>query len=279
MNIKHILFVICTLNIYSCAQHIKVSIITSIYKGDQFIQGFMKDITQQTIFDQCELILINANSPGNEEDFIRPYLDSYPNIHYIKLDKDPGLYAVWNLAIKAAQGKYITNANLDDRLKKDAIEVHIKALDDHAEIDLVYSDNYITNVPNTTFESPHAHAVTRFAQFSKPAMLACLPHCHPVWRKTMHEKYGYFDERYHAVGDYEMWLRAVNQGAHFLKLQGIYGTFYLNPTTPCGRSNNSWEAPEVWQKYRHLFNLNHLNGHQIASFGAQAWSACVCPIH
>ena len=136
----------------------------------------------------------------------------------------------------------------------------------------MYSDNYITNVPNTTFENPKAHAVTRFAQFSKTAMLACLPHCHPVWRKSLHEKYGYFDERYHAVGDYEMWLRAVDKGAQFLKVPGIYGIFYLNPTTPCGRSSNSWEAPEVWQKYRHVFNLSHLNSHQIALLGAQAWN-------
>src|ERR1700722_20402182 len=138
MKIKHILYIAYLLNAYLCGQQIKVSIITSIYKGDQFIQGFMKNITEQTLFDKCELILINAHSPGKEEAVIQPYLNKYPNIIYIKLDHDPGLYAVWNLGIKSAQGQYVTNANLDDRLKKDSIEVHAKALDEHPDIDLVY---------------------------------------------------------------------------------------------------------------------------------------------
>ena len=72
----------------------RVSIISSIYKGDEFIEGFMKDIVQQTMFDQYELLLINANSPGNEEEVIKGYLAKYPNIRYIKLEEDPGLYGV-----------------------------------------------------------------------------------------------------------------------------------------------------------------------------------------
>ena len=72
----------------------RVSIITSIFKGDVYIADFMREIVKQTMFDQCELLLINANSPGNEETVILPYLKQYPNIIYTKLEKDPGLYAV-----------------------------------------------------------------------------------------------------------------------------------------------------------------------------------------
>src|SRR3990167_11330890 len=107
--------VIFLISLQCSGQPPPISIITSVYNGGQFINGFMEDITQQTIFDQCELIMINANSPGNEEAVIKKYMQKYPNIIYKKLDKDPGLYAVWTLAIQMAQGEYITNANLDDR--------------------------------------------------------------------------------------------------------------------------------------------------------------------
>ena len=44
----------------------KISIITSVYDGDDYIESFLEDITRQTIFkDKCELIMVNANSPGN----------------------------------------------------------------------------------------------------------------------------------------------------------------------------------------------------------------------
>src|SRR5688572_18772954 len=86
-----------------------VSIITSIWNGDEFIEGFLADITRQTFFTNCELILINANSPGNEEPVIEKYMSQYPNIRYVKLNQDPGLYGVWNMGIKMAKGEFITN--------------------------------------------------------------------------------------------------------------------------------------------------------------------------
>ena len=52
-----------------------------MYDGDEFIEPFLEDITSQTIFDNCELILINANSPGNEEKIINK-----PKYIYCKLD-------------------------------------------------------------------------------------------------------------------------------------------------------------------------------------------------
>src|SRR5579871_950607 len=88
-----------------------ISIITSLYGADQFIEGFLEDIVQQTVFDQCELIIINANSPGNEENTIKKYMERYDNILYFRLNRDPGLYGVWNLAIKMSRGTFITNAN------------------------------------------------------------------------------------------------------------------------------------------------------------------------
>ena len=66
-----------------------------VYNGDEFIEGFLADITRQTIFDQCELIIINANSPGNEEPVIKKYMAQYPNIVYKRLDQ--GSRNLWNM--------------------------------------------------------------------------------------------------------------------------------------------------------------------------------------
>ncbi len=238
----------------------KVSIITSVYKGGYFIEEFMRDITNQTMFDQCELIIINANSPDNEEEVILRYMKKYPNIFYLRLGSDPGLYPVWNMAIKLSNAQYIMNANVDDRLKEDAMEVFVKALDENPEIDLVYSDIFITSVPNSPYDGCKAWAVSNFNAFSQKAMMVCMPMNHPMWRKTLHDKYGLFSEEYKAAGDYEMWLRAVDQGAHFLKINSIYGVWYYNPQ---GLSNNlvvhRKEVSEILKKYCHLFDLSYMS--------------------
>lgn len=209
-----------------------VSIITSIWNADEFIEGFLADITRQTIFSDCELIMINANSPGNEEAIIKKYIERYPNIRYVKLDRDPGLYAVWNQAIKMAKGKYITNANSDDRRHPALIELHVKALDASPEIDLVYSGYLLTQHPNETFENNHyiweVHSLME--EFAPERMNKCLPGPQPMWRKSMHERCGYFDESFRSSGDWEMWNRAASKGSVFKKITGIYGLVYLNPT-------------------------------------------------
>jgi len=219
----------------------KISIITSLYKGEQFIEGFMKDIVRQTVFDQCELIIINANSPENEEPYIQPYLEKYPNIFYFRLAEDPGLYGVWNLGIKMAQGQYITNANVDDRLHPACYEIHSKALDDNPQIDLVYSDFFWTDKPNELYEHHSARVYSGTKPFSRKAMVRNLPGPNPMWRKSVHTKHGFFDETFRIVGDWEMWCRSAKGGSVFLKVEKILSLFYKNP-------NGLSTSQELWPK-------------------------------
>ena len=207
----------------------RVSIITSVYNGDEFIAGFLSDITRQTIFDQCELILINANSSGDEEPIIKEYMKKFPNIIYTRLDQDPGLYAVWNMAIKMARADFIANANLDDRRNPESLEMHVRALEQNPEIALVYSDFYVTFAPNETFECNTYQYVLLPDEFSPNIMYKCITGPQPMWRKDVHERCGYFDESFISAGDFEMWNRAASMGCRFLKVPGMSGLYYANP--------------------------------------------------
>jgi glycosyltransferase involved in cell wall biosynthesis len=222
-----------------------VSIVTSLYNADKFIEGFMADIVRQTIFDRCELIIINANSPGNEDVVIKRYMKQYSNIVYEKLPFDPGIYAVWNMAIARSRGEFITNANVDDRLAPNCYERHLKVLQDHPEIDLVYSDFYVTYHPNEIFETACYHHVRQWPEFSPSQMWQPLPNNHPMWRKSMHIRHGMFDERYLSAGDWQMWLRAVRGGAKFLKVSGILSLYYYNPS---GLSTNTKKSKRIAQE-------------------------------
>ena len=234
----------------------KISIITSVYKGDRFIRPFLEDITRQTIFSKCELILINAASPGNEESVIKEYMKKYDNIVYKKLDKDPGIYGVWNLGVELSSGEYITNANLDDRKAPHALERHAAELYLNEDIDLVYADMFITDGANERWEDP---ATPRrrydFAEFSfENLKISNMPHASPMWKKRLHDKYGLFDAKYRSAGDWEMWLRAASQGSQFKKIGGILGLYYFNPegisTNP---DNFAWkhkEEREIYNKYQ-----------------------------
>jgi len=209
----------------------KVSIITSLYKGGKFIDGFLKNIVQQTVFKSCELIIVDCNSPDDETEIIKEYTGKYTNIIYKRLDYDPGIYGAWNIAIGMSSGEYITNANIDDRRFPEHIEVHARYLMDFSDIDLVYSEFYYTDVSDEPCEvAINKNLVFPLQkEFSREGMIMCLPGCFPVWRKSMHTRFGMFDDSFKFSGDWEMWLRAVKHNAKFKKIPGIYGIYYLNP--------------------------------------------------
>jgi len=239
----------------------KISLVTSIFKADEYIEQFMDDITRQTIFkNKCEWIIINPNSPGNEEEIIKRYIEKYPdNIVYKRLDYDPGIYDTWNMGIQMATGEYITNANADDRKAINSVEEHAKALYQNPEIDLVYADSYIAKESNKRWEDIRSDwQKYNFEQFSLEAMLrGNPPHNNPMWRKSVHDKNGYFDQKYKSAGDWDFWLRCAFNDSKFMKINDTLGVYYFNPV---GMSTNpehdSWKKQhekEIFMKYLEIY--------------------------
>ena len=240
----------------------KISLVTSVFKAEDYIQQLMEDVTRQSIFEShCEWVILNANKEGDdfEEELILEYQKKYPNnIVYKRLESDAGVYATWNEAIKMSTGEFITNVNCDDRRPKWAFEKQAKLLVTNPDVDLVYNDSYITQEPNIMWEQvgPNTQRYN-FEEFSKEAMLrGNLPHNNPMWRKNVHEKHGYFDEKYRSAADWDLWLRCAFGGSKFKKCQDVLGVYYFNPkgmsTNP---EHNSWkkkEEREVFQRYLKL---------------------------
>ncbi len=213
----------------------RVSIVTSVYNGVAFLPFFMQDIVQQVEFERYQLIMINASSPTRkqEDTIIENYMKKYPNIEYYHLASDPGIYGVWNMAIRdMAKADYIMNANLDDALKIDAIKVMADELDKNPHIDLVWGEFYISYAPNQSWQACASTGcnVWHSEEFSLKALAeATLVGNHPMWRKSAHQKAGYFDASYHIAGDWDMWARMALSGCIFKKIHANLGVYYANP--------------------------------------------------
>ncbi|MDT9225541.1 MAG: glycosyltransferase [Limnospira sp. PMC 1279.21] len=224
-----------------------ISIVTSVYQGREFIQGFLENITKQTIFSQCELILIDGNSPENEGEIIEAFIheNGFSNIHYHRLDKDPGLYECWNIAIRQSHGKYITNANLDDRRSPLHLEILANHLENNPQISAVSSALVVTYQPNEdcNFFTPEAVWFDGLSgeitfddlyKYNNDGIVVSRNtlHCMPLWKKDLHSKYGYFDEpNYGTSADWEFWLRCSYQGEKYSIVGLPLGLYYLNPNS------------------------------------------------
>ena len=212
------------------SQEYLVTAIVSAYNSERFIQGCLEDLECQTIAEQLEIIVINSGSEQNEEKLVHNYMRRFPNIKYLKTKRRKSVYAAWNQGIKAASGKYITNANADDRHAPYALERMAAALDQNSDIALVYADLWITETENETFNNFTPAGRFNWQDFDPQSLkMSCYVGPQPMWRKAIHDLYGYFDESFESAGDWEFWLR-ISRTEKFWHINEYLGLYLKSPT-------------------------------------------------
>lgn len=233
----------------------RCSLFCSFFKGKNFIEGYIDDIFLQSIFSEVEFIFLDCASPENEKDTILKYTNRFENIKYYSLDKDPGLYAAWNIAVNLCSAPIIGNWNIDDRKNRDGLEIMLKQFDKDPELDLVYGHTYISREANeeyinNSFEEMYPcfpHSIENLFKNNSP-------HCMPLWRKSLHDRFGYFNEEYKTASDGDFWLRCAINGAKMKLVNHPVGLYYENPN---GRSTNPETLREMVLEVKHM-RLKHL---------------------
>lgn len=104
------------------------------YNGEKYIGTAIERILEQT-YSNIELIIIEDCSTDNTLDIIGKYHDE--RIQLIKNKQNMGIAYSTNLAIEKCSGKYIALHDDDDVSTINRIELSVKFLEDHNEIDIV----------------------------------------------------------------------------------------------------------------------------------------------
>lgn len=225
----------------------EVTFITSIFKGEKFMRGFLSNIAAAAVEGSGHVILLDAQSPQNEEGIFKEFIAEYPELSqfftYVKLEEDPGLYNCWKLGIETSKSKYVSNANLDDRrspfqttalideLKKDsryrgAASAMRANKEENANYYSVCDDQYWFNEGySETIEFDSLY----FEDSEGLILSHNIMHCMPVWDKGLHEKYGFFDEeRYGTSADWAFWLKCTKQGELFRLVPKVLSEYFIN---------------------------------------------------
>jgi len=243
-----------------------ISILTTFYEAEDHLEGLLEDITQQTIFDKCEFIIVDTASPGKEREMLAPYLKKYSNIKYYRFDQRLTANEGTNIALRMSRGRYVTIANIDDRRHPEFLEQSFNVLEDNTEASLVYSDCYVTDQPNVPFLKHHKGHGTEanlfdhsLNDFSKENMIKCLPGPMPFWRRTINEECGFFSEKYEYANDWALWLEAVDNGFKFIKNKNTLGLYVLGGKSTQNTTEQRKEEAKLFFKYSHLFGYNNVN--------------------
>lgn len=190
----------------------KVSVITVVYNNADTIEETIVSVAAQN-YANIEHIVIDGASTDATMDVIRRHLE---RISIIKSEPDGGIYDAMNKGLALATGDIIGFLNGDDiYAHPDVLQEIVHAMEtqkaDACYGDLVYVDRRDTRQVVRYWKSQ----TYRDGLFEKGWMPA-----HPTFyvRKSVYDKYGYFDLAYRRQSDFELTLRFLA----IIKIKSIY---------------------------------------------------------
>ena len=231
-----------------------VSAIVSTYNAERFLRGKLEDLVAQTIAGELEIIVIDSGSQQGERAIVEEFQGRYGNIRYLRTERRETVYQAWNRGIRMATGEFVTNSNTDDRLRRDCLETLVRALREHPGCVLAYPDMRITKQENASFEAHHPFGFRDWPPYDRLSLLQlCCIGPFPLWRRSLHQEIGYFEERYRSAADYEFWLRA-SEHHEFVHVPQFLGLYWLSEETVSRRGDlPTLEYLQIQKEYRAKF--------------------------
>jgi glycosyltransferase involved in cell wall biosynthesis len=231
------------------------SILTSMFDGDEFVEGFLENSSAFSAYEDMEHFIIRPASPGQEHHKVLEHAGRFRGVVYIWLHYDPGLYQVWNECCRLSSSRHLTNANIDDRRDPEHVVKLTHVLDNHQDVDVASSALRITDTRNLAWkdsenctvwyanEPMEKYGADRLMRLQNGKLIAYnMPHCMPVWRCFLHTVNGYFNERaFGPSSDWEFWLRAGRCKSGFYLLSQPLGLYFRSNDSYWRRTSNASE--------------------------------------
>mgnify|MGYP005625443317 CR=1 FL=1 len=267
----------------------KITIITSFFRADEYIDHYLKNIKnivgyRTLCIHHAYNILGSHKNDNSVTKKLKEFLKEYDNFELMNIEKDPGLYSLWNRSCQTANTPYMMTLNIDDMCEPKYVVTALYEINKYKG-DLISCPIKVTKNKNTTCNDYYTiwyntkkiyfdKRFDRIKQLSKANIIRnkkgqyyeiscnrrykyfsknidtkyknsvmvnykfysledmfidwsnnnnyisyCISHCMPIWKRDMHDKYGYFnEEKYGVYADFEFWLRLLNKDRRFIQM-------------------------------------------------------------
>jgi len=184
-----------------------VSVVLTCYNGARWISRAIESVLAQTCED-FELVIIDDGSMDNSKEIVASYLCD-ERVRYI-YQENRGFSAAVDRGIKESSGTLIGFIGQDDLWVCSKLELQVKYLSEHKDVDLVHS-NYCTidseeriigvrnvKIPDVSSRKKVVEQLflNNFIGFETVLV-----------KRKCFDEVGFFDERMVGFSDHDMWLR------------------------------------------------------------------------
>lgn len=180
----------------------KVSIITATYNSGLTLRDTIRSVLSQS-YPNIEYIIIDGESKDNTLDIVSEYKDK---ISKVISEPDKGIYDAMNKGIRMATGDIVGVLNSDDFFaSNNVIEKITNAFINQPDLDGVYTNLYYVKQNHPEITVRH----WKSSEFIKGSFTKGWHPAHPTLylKKSIYNKYGYFDLDFKLAADFELMLR------------------------------------------------------------------------
>ncbi|MBI4059635.1 glycosyltransferase [Candidatus Giovannonibacteria bacterium] len=227
-----------------------VSIVIPAYNAEKYIKEAVDSALAQT-YENVEVVVVDDGSTDGTKNVLESYVRD-GKIKYV-YQKNAGLAGARNTGIRTARGEYIAFLDADDLFLPEKVTEQVKVLEEHPDYDVCYSDlthftdgqqrkffHHRYHYPSGNLFEPLLHK-----QFINPLAVFA--------RRSVFEKYGFFDETLRRSEDWDLWLRWAHAGVKFFYLDKPLAYYRVQST-----GNLSSVESEPAMKEKNLFVFSRI---------------------
>ncbi|MGQ1892043.1 glycosyltransferase [Thermophagus sp. OGC60D27] len=233
-----------------------VSVIIPVKNRSNLFSIAFNSVVSQT-YRPIEIIVVDDGSSKDEFDKINYIIQNNPlskNFHIQTIrNTKKGAPAARNLGYQLSQGEYIQFFDSDDVLLPTKIETEVDFLKKHTEFNYVYSKaQYIDeqgNLIDNYWGKPLAGNSSDYFNFSYQTMCA-------LYRRTVIEKFGGWDESLLINQDWELSIRYILMGAKTFFIDNVHSNFRVHHKGNIGKTDRKPDI--IWSKFighKKIFDL------------------------
>ena len=186
----------------------KISILVPLYKTPEEYLKKMIDSVRNQSYENWELCLSDgsgADSPVQE--MLKGYLKKDKRICLKCNDEALRIAENTNMACSMATGDYLIFLDHDDLLSADALYECVKALNEHSDMELIYSDEDKVTMDGKEYFLPHFKP-----DFNMDLLRSTNYFCHLVMvKRSLYERVGNLNPDFDGAQDYDFVLRCVEK--------------------------------------------------------------------
>ena len=196
----------------------RVSIICPVFRGAAYIGGWLEKLPQQTIFEDVQLML-DLNEPNSKElraasEFATRYR---ANLKSRVVSPVEPISASMNWCIQQADAPLVAIWNIDDLRCPDSLERQCDFLEQNPDYGIVHGGFNIVRSFGST-EGPLTNHIGIGDSPSRELTRGMVMGPFLMWRKSLCDEAGYFDEQLRSGADFDLAIRlAVHAKAKCLE--------------------------------------------------------------